>query len=179
MFVEPTCPLIGKSVQDAGLRHLPGLFLIEIDRKGDVITPVTPSDKLQEGDRLVFTGLVSTIVDLQPHPPVLSPVWNHIMTYPIREFPPPLRSRRQFVISRVGPHHPPFQFPAPATTRWWWRAPPRGERLEQKVGDVILRPGDTLLLQAGRNFERTFRGSSDFYLVSEVSDSGSIRHERA
>ena len=35
MQVLPSCPLIGRSVQQAGLRNLPGLFLIEIDRAGD------------------------------------------------------------------------------------------------------------------------------------------------
>ena len=28
MMIQPTCPLIGKSVQEAGLRQLPGLFLM-------------------------------------------------------------------------------------------------------------------------------------------------------
>ncbi|HCK42511.1 MAG TPA: hypothetical protein DHW22_12875, partial [Planctomycetaceae bacterium] len=37
MQVQPNCPLIGKTVQDAGLRNLPGLFLIEIDRQGETI----------------------------------------------------------------------------------------------------------------------------------------------
>ena len=179
MFVEPTCPLIGKSVQDAGLRHLPGLFLIEIDRKGDVITPVTPSDKLQEGDRLVFTGLVSTIVDLQRIPGLVPGVESH---YDVSDSSKNSRRLCEAVVSSSFPElgrtirHSNFRTRYDAVVVAVHR---HGERLEQKVGDVILRPGDTLLLQAGRNFERTFRGSSDFYLVSEVSDSGLVRHERA
>jgi hypothetical protein len=34
MLVQPGCRLIGKSVEEAGRRQLPGLFLIEIDRAG-------------------------------------------------------------------------------------------------------------------------------------------------
>ena len=34
MLVQPGCRLAGKTVAAAGLRHLPGLFLIEIDRDG-------------------------------------------------------------------------------------------------------------------------------------------------
>src|SRR5690606_16289088 len=56
MLVSPGCRLIGRSVEAAGLRHLPGLFLIEIDRSGRVLAPVGPDDVLQENDRLVCTG---------------------------------------------------------------------------------------------------------------------------
>ncbi len=35
MLVQPGCRLVGKTIGKAGLRHLPGLFLIEIDRDGD------------------------------------------------------------------------------------------------------------------------------------------------
>ena len=39
-----------------------------------------------------------------------------------------------------------------------------GERIERKLGDIVLRHGDTLLLQAAEGFARTFRDSADFYL---------------
>ena len=45
-----------------------GLFLIEIDREGDVITPVSPQDVIQSGDHLIFTGVVTTIADLERIP---------------------------------------------------------------------------------------------------------------
>ncbi|MEQ8838001.1 MAG: SLC13 family permease, partial [Lacipirellulaceae bacterium] len=68
MNVQPNCPLIGKSVQEAGLRNLPGLFLIEIDRTDETITPVTPRDRIRAGDHLVFSGVVTTIADLERIP---------------------------------------------------------------------------------------------------------------
>jgi di/tricarboxylate transporter len=179
MLIEPNCPLIGKSVQDAGLRHLPGLFLIEIDRSGEVITPVAPSDKLQEGDRLVFTGLVSTIVDLQRIPGLVPGVDSH---YDVSDASRGSRRLCEAVVSASFPElgrtvrHSNFRTRYDAVVVAVHR---HGERIEQKIGDVILHPGDTLLLQAGRHFERAFRGSSDFYLVSEVRDSGLVHHERA
>jgi di/tricarboxylate transporter len=45
------------------------------------------------------------------------------------------------------------------------------QRLNQKIGDIILRPGDTLLLEAHPDFARDHRNSRDFYLVSLVEDS--------
>ena len=44
MLVQPECRLIGQTVEAAGLRELPGLYLIEIDRDGDIVTPVGPDD---------------------------------------------------------------------------------------------------------------------------------------
>ncbi|MFS8608943.1 MAG: hypothetical protein LOD94_13290, partial [Gammaproteobacteria bacterium] len=64
MLVEESSPLIGKSVEEAGLRHLPGAFLAEIDRDGTLIPAVAPSERLRAGDRLLFVGAVDSLVDL-------------------------------------------------------------------------------------------------------------------
>jgi di/tricarboxylate transporter len=48
-----------------------------------------------------------------------------------------------------------------------------------KVGDIRLRAGDTLLLQTGAQFAKAFRNKPDFYLVSDVEDSRPVRYNRA
>src|SRR5690606_7879076 len=48
-----------------------------------------------------------------------------------------------------------------------------------KIGDIVLRTGDTLLLEAPQSFTEQHRLSRDFYLVSPVADSTPVRHERA
>ena len=45
---------IGKTVEDAGLRHLTGLFLFQIERDGKIIAPASPDDRIYVGDRLFF-----------------------------------------------------------------------------------------------------------------------------
>ena len=65
MLVEPDSPLVGQTIEDAGLRHLPGLFLMEIDRGEQVLAAVPPQERLQPNDRLVFVGVVESVVDLQ------------------------------------------------------------------------------------------------------------------
>ncbi len=59
---------IGKTVEEAGLRHLKGLFLFQIERNGDVITAVSSKEKIKVNDRLFFTGLPETIIELQKRP---------------------------------------------------------------------------------------------------------------
>ena len=43
MLIESGSPLIGQTVEQAGLRSLPGVFLIEIERQGHLITAVGPN----------------------------------------------------------------------------------------------------------------------------------------
>jgi len=54
-----------------------------------------------------------------------------------------------------------------------------GERLTNKVGNVRLEPGDTLLLQTRNEFVESHRNSRDFYLVSRVGKTNARRHDRA
>ncbi|WP_054754890.1 SLC13 family permease [Piscibacillus salipiscarius] len=58
-------PHINQSVKKAGLRDLKGLFLIEIIRNNEIVSPVEPGTVIRTGDRLIFTGLISTIADLE------------------------------------------------------------------------------------------------------------------
>jgi len=179
MTVQPHCPLVGRSVQDAGLRQLPGLFLIEIDRGGTVVSPVAPTEELQADDRLVFTGVVETIVDLQRIAGLVPAAEKH---YGLEA--PARRQRRmcEAVVSASFPslgqtiRNSGFRTRYDAVVVAVHR---NGQRLNQKIGDIVLQPGDTLLLQTGERFEQTFRGSTDFYLVSEVQDSAPVLHERA
>ncbi|MEZ5646620.1 MAG: SLC13 family permease [Burkholderiaceae bacterium] len=54
--VAPQSLLIGRSIEDNRLRHLDGLFLVEIVRGGHLISPVAPDERLQAGDILLFAG---------------------------------------------------------------------------------------------------------------------------
>lgn len=54
-----------------------------------------------------------------------------------------------------------------------------GERLEGKIGDIRLRAGDTLLLEAHPEFVQRQRSSRDFYLVSDIPGSTPLNHEKA
>ncbi len=58
-------PLIGNSIETNQLRSLDGLFLLEIERNGRLISPVSPDEVLLAGDVLVFTGEVQKVQALQ------------------------------------------------------------------------------------------------------------------
>lgn len=179
MLVQPGCRLIGQSVEAAGLRHLQGLFLIEIDRDGEIITPVTPSDMIHVNDRLIFTGVVTTIVDLEKIPGLV-PAAD--LTYEVNPKRRVGRHLTEVVLSSGSPligttirdanfrQH--YNAAVVAVHRY-------GQRVSNKIGDIRLRPGDTLLLQTRTEFVENHRHSQDFSLVSRVEGSRARRSDRA
>ncbi len=179
MIVLEGCPLVGKTVEEAGLRQLPGLFLIEIDRAQDILTPVAPTDRIAALDRMVFTGVVDTIADLER---IHGLVPAADQSY---EVAPAERSKRRLaeaVLSRTSPIV--GQMVREASFRQRYNAAivaihRNGERLTNKIGDIRLEPGDTLLLQAGPGFVETHRNNRDFYLVSGFDGTSARRHDRA
>lgn len=179
MLVQAGCRLAGQSVEAAGLRHLPGLFLIEIDRQGEVIAPVGPDDVMQVGDRLAFTGVVRSIVDLESIPGLV-PVAD--AAYEIA--PRQQRRRRlcEVVVSERSPlvgktiRDADFRARYGAAVVAVHRG---GTRVERKIGDIRVRPGDTLLLQTRPHFLRAHRNDPAFYLVSDVEEWRPLRRDRA
>jgi di/tricarboxylate transporter len=179
MQVQPGCRLVGKTIADAGLRHLPGLFLIEIDRDGTIVGPVGPDEVIQANDRLVFTGVVSTIVDLEKIPGLVPAADARYEVSPVEQ------RGRQLCEAVISPSSPlAGQAVRDADFRALYDAAivavhRNGSRLTNKVGDIRLHAGDTLLLQVGPDFSRSFRNNPDFYLVSDVEDSRPVRYDRA
>ncbi len=179
MRVEPNCPLVGKTVEEAGLRRLPGLFLIEIDRSSRIIAPVEPDQMILAGDRLTFAGVVSTIVDLERIHGLVPAGDENYETDAAKR-----RSRRycEAVISNTSPlvgksvREANFRARYNAAVLAVHRG---GERLKGRIGDIVLRAGDTLLLQTGPNFVAANRNNPDFYLVSSIEEARPVRHERA
>lgn len=175
MRVLSDCPLVGRQVEQAGLRNLPGLFLVEIVRAGRRIVPVSPVEPILAGDRLVFAGIVSTIVDLQRIRGLEAVTASPEGTAQGSQLCEAVVSDTSPLIGRTI-RDADFRSRHDAAVIAVHRG---GERVRQKIGDIRLRAGDTLLLRTGRNFIRAHRNSSDFYLVSEVPGSEPPRFHRA
>ncbi len=179
MLVQPGCRLVGQRVEQAGLRHLPGLFLVELVRNGEVISPVGPDQSIESGDILAFTGSVSTIIDLE-RIPGLTPVADE-------GYEAEARRRRGRVLTEAvisGKSALVGKSIRDANFRTTYNAAVvavhrGGERVPGRVGDIVLRNGDTLLLQTGPHFTRAHKDDPGFFLVSSVEDSRPARHERA
>ncbi|MEA5450359.1 SLC13 family permease [Leptolyngbya sp. CCNP1308] len=178
MVVEDHSPLAGKTVEQAGLRHLPGLYLTEIQRGGRLLTAIGPQEILQEQDQLVFVGMVDSIVDLNQIRG-LQPATDQVFKL---DTPRTGRTLVEAVVSNTCPlvgitiRQGKFRSRYGAVVLAVGR---NGERLSGKIGDIRLQTGDTLLLEANPSFLEERRASRDFYLVSEVPNSDPLRHDRA
>ncbi len=178
MMVEDGSPLVGSSIRDAGLRSLPGLFLAEIERDGAVLPAVSPRERLQANDRLVFVGAMESVVDLHGMHG-LKPATDQVMKL---EGERKDRSFFEAVVSdtcplvgkrvREGRFRTRYQAVILAMAR-------NGERLRGKIGDVVLRTGDTLLLEARPSFIEQFGRSRDFLLVSEIGEAHPLNYKGA
>lgn len=178
MEVDPSSPLVGKTIEDAGLRHLPGMYLMEIDRGGHVLPAVSSETLLQANDHLVFVGVVESVVDLQKIPG-LKPATDQLF-----KLNSP-RSHRCLVEAVVSTSYPFLRMTIRESKfRTHYNAAiiavnRDGMRLTGKIGDFRLQPGDTLLLESSANFAEQQRNSRHFFLVSEVQNSAPVRHEKA
>jgi len=178
MIVQSGSPLVGKSIESAGLRHLPGMYLMEINRNGNVIPAVGSDTILQAKDQLVFVGIVNSVVDLQ-RIPGLEPAIDQLF-----QLDGP-RSQRRLVEAVVSTSYPYLRMSVrDSEFRSHYNAAiiavsRDGVRLTEKIGDIRLESGDTLLLEATDGFAKQQRNSRHFFLVSEVQDSSPVRHEHA
>lgn len=178
MTVDPDSAMVGQSIENAGLRHLPGLYLLEIQRGSEVLAAVGPHQQLQANDRLVFVGIVESVKDLQ-RIRGLTPATNQVFKL---EAPRHERTLIEAVVSntcslvgktiREGRFRTRYNAAVIAVAR-------NAERVRSKIGAIELRAGDTLLLEAHPSFVEQQKNSRDFFLVSTVADSKPPRHERA
>lgn len=63
--IAPGSPLAGRSIEQNQMRNLDGLFLLEIERMGQLVSPVGPNEMLFEDDVLIFTGEIHKVQALQ------------------------------------------------------------------------------------------------------------------
>lgn len=178
MIVEDAGPLDGRTVREAGLRQLPGLYLIEIDRDGTLIPAVGPDERLKGQDRLVFAGVTESIIDLQNTKGLL-PATNQVFKLSSERAQRTLieavaSSSANFVGRTVkeSGFRKLYDAVVIAVSR-------NGQRINRKIGDIRLRPGDMLLLESDRGFAERYRNSRDFLLVKPLDSATNYRHERA
>lgn len=178
MMVEAGGALAGRTIEEAGLRHLPGAYLIEIERDGDAIFAVGPEQRLKGDDRLIFVGIVDSIVELQ-RIRGLRPATNQVFKLDAHR---DARCLVEAVVSgscplvgrtiRDGRFRNVYNAAVIAVAR-------NGERIKRKIGDIVLETGDVLLLETNNSFAETHRNSRDFLLVTQLDNSSPVRHERA
>ena len=168
MVVGDDSRLIGKSVAENGLRDLGELFLVELVREGRLLTPVSPGELLEAGDRLIFSGDVSKVGILERFhglrsfaidQGLLGTNLTEVVLLPgaavIGQTIKESEFRSRFDAAVVGVHRD-------------------GERLSGQLGNITLRAGDSLMLAVGPDFQKRSNLSRNFLVVDSSVASHSL-----
>ncbi len=166
-IIQEGSVLAGKTVEDAELRNMKSLFLVEILRGGRTIAPVSPLEVLQEGDILFFAGATDTIVDLIQSKKGLS-----VYKYDFLE-----QDSKIDIVEAVVPANSQIINRNVKNSNFTGRynasiigVHRKGEKVSGKIGSVRLAAGDLLLLVTGKHFQDKTVNSDDFYVLSEAHE---------
>src|SRR6056297_137304 len=182
MQVEAAGPLVGRTIEEAGLRRLPGLYIAEIQRndggtEGRIVA-AKPGEMLRADDVLILVGAIESVVDLKKIRGLSTPddqsrklqvpAWRRTLVEAVVS--PRCSSLGKSI--RESRFRTRYNAAVVAVARG-------GKRLAGKLGDVHLEIGDVLLLEASPSFMHRQQTSRDFYLVSKVAQGAVRRPERA
>ncbi len=160
--VRPDSPIVGKTVQMAGLRELGDIFLVQIYRDGNLISPIGPQQIIEQNDRLQFSGdikeahRVASIPGLEladgdtvhAEQSFVEVVLSHtsgLLGKTIKE----AGFRNKFDAAVIALHR-------------------GGHQMNSRLSSVVLQAGDTLVLATGPDFDKRENLKQNFYFYSEV-----------
>lgn len=160
--VQSNSSLIGKTVADAGLRHLESLFLVEIARAEHLLSPVSPQEVLQAGDRLVFSGDIKQVSQIEQLPGISMEVDSTNI---------PLESLTEVVVRpdsvlvgttlKKANFRSKFDAAVIAIKR-------DSQAISGKLGQITLQAGDYLVLVVGPDFVKRNNVRKNFITLAGV-----------
>ncbi len=166
-FIRNDSNLIGKTILEAGLRDLKGLYLAEIIRGEDEVPAVSHDTVLEKGDMLVFSGDTENILEF----------FNTQKGLSLAEAGMMLKKKRTEIVEIVISHNSSLISSSPKEINFRAQYDAavlsvyrNGERINGKMGNVVLKAGDALLIYAGEDFISRTKNSQDFYFISKVRD---------
>lgn len=165
--VLPDSSLVGKSLLEAGLRNLKGVYLVEILRGPRMISPVEPNEILSKGDILFFAGNTKDIVDLinsdlgielpttaqsydSDKAEIVEAVMNNDSSL-INKTVKQSDFRNRYNAAIVAIHR-------------------NGKKVSGRIGDIALQAGDLLMLYTGTDFRDRVEIYRDLFVVSKIRD---------
>ena len=178
MLVETGGAVAGKTIGQAGLRSLSGSYLVELLRAGRVFAAVAPEMRLQANDRLVFIGETGAIRELR-RVSGLRPATDQLFKVDS------VQGQRTLAEAVLSSYSPVLgKTLAESAFRSHYNAAViavshHGQRLHRKLGDVVLQPGDTLLVETDAGFLARHGSSPDFLMVNEVDSAARVNRPRA
>ncbi|GBF89760.1 sodium sulfate co-transporter [Raphidocelis subcapitata] len=171
--------LVGRTITQAGLRGVTGLFLFELHRSdGQIMRAVAPDTVLHEDDTLFFAGDLASVSFLMKFEGL-----EHQQKSQLKKLPS-AQVDRQLVQAVVGPHSElvhktvrdvRFRHTYGAALLSVHRS---GQSIIGDIANVKLQSGDVLVLETGPEFPKLFAHSPAFALISTVPNSAPVKRNR-
>ncbi len=170
-MVTDESSIAGQTIEEAGLRNLEGLFLVEIHRSGVTMPAAEPDSHLYSGDHLMFAGDVSKVKNLWKIKGLKPTDQEDNVVLPM--------VKRIIVEAIVNPYS---KLVGKTTKKSDFREKysaaiisvhRNGAPIHERIGDVVLQGGDCLLLVAKPSFvekHRNLYNNSDFFIIDQVGD---------
>ena len=165
--VRKNSDLIGKTIEESGLRNMKGLYLVEIQRDNRKIFVVSNNLIISQDDILVFAGDTAPVAELtksgsgltipsvgmlhkKKQTEVVEIVISHNSSM-IHKSLKEINFRSRYDAAVIGIHR-------------------NEERITSKLREVVLKAGDVLMLYSGGDFVSQSHGTRDFYFISRVKE---------
>lgn len=166
--IHEGCKLIGKTVTSNEIKQLKGIYLVKIERNGEVISPVKLTDKIQANDLIVFSGSLETLEALQSMNNISIKTGKDVSVES-------LQNNEADLVEGVISHNSPLVNQRIKDTNFRAKYDAsivavhrKNERIEENIGDIVLKPGDVLLMLADKDFSVRAINKDDFYVITDI-----------
>jgi di/tricarboxylate transporter len=159
--VDKDSPLVGKTVKDNKLRDMEELFLVEIVRDEYLISPVSPFEHVEAGDKLIFSGDVKKVNALESIQGLtLFALSEGLLSQNVIEVVVmPNATIEGRTIKESG-----FRSLFDAAVVGMRRG---GKRLSGKLGNLRIQAGDSMMLAVGPDFHERKNLDKNFVIIDD------------
>ena len=159
--VDESSTLIGKSILENKLRELEDLFLVEIVRGSYLMSPVTPQEFIEAGDKLIFSGDIKQVQALEAFDGLrLFAVQEGLLSENMKEvIVMPNASIEGRTVKESA-----FRSMFDAAVVGMRRG---GKRLSGKLGNITIQAGDSMMLAVGPDFNERKNLDKNFAIIND------------
>jgi di/tricarboxylate transporter len=153
--------LIGKSILDNKLRDLEDLFLVEIVRGTHLISPVAPQERIEAGDKLIFSGDIRQVQSLE--------AFDGLRLFAVEEGLLSSNMKEVIVLPNAAIEgktvkESAFRSVFDAAVVGMRRG---GKRLSGKLGNITIAAGDSMILAVGPDFNERKNLDKNFVITND------------
>ncbi|QQD85861.1 anion permease [Jeotgalicoccus sp. ATCC 8456] len=175
--IEDEFELAGNTVTELGKEVFDGIYIIEILRNNKRVFPISGLTVVEEGDHIIFSGSLNTIAKIQKEKGVTVKTGTELTLED-------LKNDDNVLVETVVSHNSSLLNRTIKQVNFKNRYNAgviaihrNNQRIKSRVGDIVLKTGDTLLLIADQTFIDRNKHSSDFYVITPVQPPEKLKQD--